>query len=109
MKLNPLTIQDPLSDKQIIINIQVNAAGNKSRDQRPVLVTAGISGKAPIMLSGRYGQLNQLIEQAWQEFSQNQSEPIDTKVSCGTTIAQVSVKPAKKPTKPNKESILSLF
>lgn len=103
MQLNPLTVKDPLTDKTVIINIQVNA-DNKSRDGRSVLVTAGISGKVPVMLAGRYGQLNQLIEQAWREFGQNKSN--DSK---GTTIAQVSVKPDKKQSKPNKESILSLF
>lgn len=103
MQLNPLTVKDELSDKTVIINIQVNP-DHKNRNQRSVLVTAGISGQVPVMLAGRYGQLNQLIEQAWHQFSQ----PTVGKLS-STTIAQVSVKPDKKQSKPNKESILSLF
>ena len=101
MQLNPLTVKDKLSDKTVIINIQVNA-DHKTRDGRSVLVAAGISGQVPVMLAGHYGQLSQLIEQAWREFGQNN-------VSCGTTIAKVSVKPQPKQTQPNKESILSLF
>ena len=84
---------------------------HENRNQRSVLVTAGISGQVPIMLSGHYGQLNQLIDQAWREFSQNKQELIGVNDSKGTTIASVSVKPTKKPDQknPNKESILSLF
>lgn len=110
MQLNPLTIQDALTDQTVIINIQVSA-DHKTRDQRSVLVTAGISGKVPIMLSGRYLELNKLIEQAWREFGQNQKEPTSANDCTRTTIAKVSVKPAKKPkqSNPSKDSILSLF
>ena len=106
MQLSPLAVSDPLTDKTVIINIQVNADNSKPRGQRPVLVTAGISGKAPIMLSGNYGQLNQLIEQAWKEFGKTE-KPGGINDQTSTTIAQVSVKQNQK--KPNKESILSLF
>lgn len=111
MQLNPLTVQDPLTDALVIINIQVNASVGKPRGERPVLVTAGISGKAPIMLSGRYLELNQLIEQAWREFGKDQKEPTSANDCTRTTIAKVSVKPAKKPkqSNPSKDSILSLF
>ena len=107
MQLNPLTVQDPLSSKEVIINIQVND-DNKIRSQRSVLVTAGISGQVPVMLAGQYGQLNELIEQAWREFGRNSSRSIP---EASTTIAQVEIKPTKKQktTQPNKESILSLF
>ncbi len=106
MQLNPLTVKDPLTDQAVIINIQVSA-DHKNRDERSVLVTAGISGQVPIMLSGHYGQLNQLIDQAWRKFSQNKQES----TSAGVTIASAKVTPTKKPdqSKPNKESILSLF
>ena len=108
MQLNPLTVQDPLDEELVIINIQVNA-DHKTRSQRSVLVTAGISGQVPVMLAGHYGQLNELIEQAWREFGQNESKSKND--SKGTTIAQVKIKPTKKqkPTQPSKESILSLF
>ncbi len=110
MQLNPLTVKDPLTDQAVIINIQVNP-DHENRNQRSVLVTAGISGQVPIMLSGHYGQLNQLIDQAWREFSQNKQELIGVNDSKGTTIASVSVKSIKKPDQKNanKESILSLF
>ena len=96
MQLSPLAVSDPLTDKTVIINIQVNA-DHKNRESRSVLVTAGISGQVPIMLSGRYGQLNKLIEQAWREFGKDQKEPTSANDCTRTTIAKVSVKPAKKP------------
>lgn len=103
MQLNPLTVQDPLSDKEIIINIQIQP-DSEQRDQRTALVTIGVSGKAPVMLSGKFGQLNGLVNQAWREFGKSTSSP-------KSTIAQVEVKPTQKQEKsnPNKESILSLF
>ena len=110
LNLNPLTVKDPLTDQAVIINIQVSA-DNKNRDERSVLVTAGISGQVPIMLSGHYGQLNQLIDQAWREFGHQRQGPIGINSQTSTTIASASVKPTKKRMRknPNKESILSLF
>ncbi len=107
MQLNPLTVKDPLDEELVIINIQVNA-DHKTRSQRSVLVTAGISGQVPVMLAGQYGQLNELIKQAWREFGRNSSRSIP---EASTTIAQVSVKakPNQKKQTPSKESILSLF
>jgi len=102
MQLNPLTVQDPLSDKQIIINIQIQPS-SEQRDQRTALVTVGVSGKAPVMLSGKFGQLNDLVNQAWREFSKG------TPTTPKSTIAQVEVSSKPEKSNPNKESILSLF
>lgn len=110
MQLNPLTIQDALRDQTVIINIRVNA-DNNNRDGRSVLVTAGVSGQVPVMLSGKFSQLNQLIERAWREFGQNSHSPAGANKTAGNTIASAKVTPIKKSDqkKQNKESILSLF
>ncbi len=113
--LNLLTVQDPLNDKLVTINIQVEADASRSsvrskqRDGRTVLVSLSISGQVPVMLSGPFGKLDELIDQAWRQYGAKAS----------TTISEVQVQPTTKqssiPTKPkteknpNKESILSLF
>ncbi|MGB0389567.1 MAG: hypothetical protein ACPGWR_32505, partial [Ardenticatenaceae bacterium] len=98
--LNLLTAQDPLSDETVIINIQVEP-DNKQRSQRTALVTVGISGQVPIMLSGPFGRLNELINQAWRSFGENTTP--------NTTIASLAVQPKsnQNQTKPKKDSILS--
>ena len=101
--INLLTVQDPLNDKTVIINIQIKP-DNKKRDQRTALVTVGVSGQVPIMLNGPFGQLNQLIDQAWRSFGQDSS-------GSNTTIAEAQPLWRKQPEQPKnkKESILSLF
>ena len=104
--LNLLTVQDSLSDETVIINIQIQP-DSKQRNQRTALVTVGISGQVPVMLSGPFGQLNDLINQAWRSFGQS------TSATPKNTIAEVQVEPTKRSdqskSKPKKESILSLF
>ena len=99
--INLLTVQDPLNDKTVIINIQIKP-DSKKRDQRTALVTVGVSGQVPIMLNGPFGQLNQLIDQAWRSFGQS-----TTDANATSTEAQPP-KQAEQP-KNKKESILSLF
>ena len=102
--LNLLTAQDPLSDETVIINIQVEP-DNKRRDQRTALVTIGISGQVPTYVSGPFGQLNELINQAWRSFGER------TNTTPNTTIAEMKVQPKsnQNKAKPKKDSILSLF
>ena len=108
--LNLLTAQDPLSDETVIINIQVEPNASRSsvrrkrRDQRTVLVTVGISGQVPIMVSGPFGQLNELINQAWRSFGERTN-------TINTTIASLALQPKsdQNKAKPKKDSILSLF
>ena len=108
--LNLLTVQDPLNDKLVTINVQVET-DSKQRDGRTVLVSLSISGQVPVMLSGPFGTLDELIDQAWRQYGQRTSK-------ASTTISEVKVQPTTKqsasPTKPktpnpNSESILSLF
>ena len=109
--LNLLTAQDPLSDETVIINIQVepdaerSSVKHKRRDQRTALVTVGISGQVPIMVSGPFGQLNELINQAWRSFGERAN------TTPNTTIAEMKVQPKsdQNKAKPKKDSILSLF
>ncbi|MGB0383655.1 MAG: hypothetical protein ACPGWR_02435 [Ardenticatenaceae bacterium] len=102
--LNLLTAQDPLSDETVIINIQVEP-DSKRRDQRTALVTVGISGQVPIMVSGPFSQLTELINQGWRSFSERAN------TTPNTTVAQVKVQPKsnQNKAKPKKDSILSLF
>ena len=98
--INLLTVQDPLNDKTVIINIQIKP-DSKKRDQRTALVTVGVSGQVPIMLNGPFGQLNQLIDKAWRSFGE--------KDIANTTITEVQAPKQAEQPKNKKESILSLF
>ena len=98
--INFLTVQDPLNDKTVIINIQIKP-DSKKRDQRTALVTVGVSGQVPIMLNGPFGQLNQLIDKAWRSFGE--------KDIANTTITEVQAPKQAEQPKNKKESILSLF
>ena len=98
--INLLTVQDPLSDKTVIINVQIKP-DSKKRDQRTALVTVGVSGQVPIMLNGPFGQLNQLIDKAWRSFGE--------KDIANTTITEVQAPKQAEQPKNKKESILSLF
>ena len=98
--INLLTVQDPLSDKTVIINVQIKP-DSKKRDQRTALVTVGVSGEVPIMLNGPFDQLNQLIDKAWRSFGE--------KDIANTTITEVQAPKQAEQPKNKKESILSLF
>lgn len=98
--INLLTVQDPLNDKTVIINVQIKP-DSKKRDQRTALVTVGVSGQVPIMLNGPFGQLNQLIDKAWRSFGE--------KDIANTTITEVQAPKQAEQPKNKKESILSLF
>lgn len=109
--LNLLTVQDPLNDKLVTINIQVES-DNKQRDQRTVLVSLSISGQVPIMLSGPFGKLDELIDQAWRQYGQRMHKASTTisEVKVQSPINQSSIPTKSKTEKnPDKESILSLF
>lgn len=104
-----LTLKDPLELAPVIFNIQV-IPDDKPRDQRSVLVTAGISGQTPIMRSGSFGEMMTLINEAWHDLGKSVG-PVMGMGTNSTTIAQVKIKPTKKqkPTQDSKDSILSLF
>ena len=99
--INLLTVQDPLNDKTVIINVQIKP-DSKKRDQRTALVTVGVSGQVPIMLNGPFGQLNQLIDQAWRSFAQSAAD-------ANAAITEVQAPKQAEQPKNKKESILSLF
>ena len=99
--INLLAVQDPLNDKTVIINIQVKP-DSKKRDQRTALVTVGVSGQVPIMLNGPFGQLNQLIDQAWRSVTQRATD-------ANAAITEVQAPKQAEQPKNKKESILSLF
>ena len=98
--INLLTVQDPLNDKTVIINVKIKP-DSKKRDQRTALVTVGVSGEVPIMLNGPFDQLNQLIDKAWRSFGE--------KDIANTTITEVQAPKQAEQPKNKKESILSLF
>ncbi len=104
-----LTLKDPLGLAPVIFNIQV-IPDDKPRDQRTVLIAAGISGKVPIMRTGSFGEMMTLINEAWRDLGKSVGPIMGTGTN-STTIATANIKPTdqKALTQPSKESILSLF
>jgi hypothetical protein len=62
-----LTLTDPTSKQEVVIAITVLPA-NLPRPMRRVLVSLGIAGKPPVLLTGTYGELTTLLEAAWGTF-----------------------------------------
>lgn len=62
-----LTVEDPLAGQEVTIVITL-AAGEQPRDERPVLVSVGVTGQPPVTKSGTFGQTAMLINQAWTAF-----------------------------------------
>ena len=62
-----LTVTDPLAERELSIVITL-AAGKQPRDERPALVSIGVSGQMPIIKSGVFGATMELIEEAWTAF-----------------------------------------
>ena len=63
----PLTVNDPLADQEVTIVITL-AAGEQARDERPALVSVGVTGQPPVTSAGTFGQVTTLINQAWMAF-----------------------------------------
>ena len=71
MKTN-LIVTDPLVGQEVSILVTV-AAGEDGevclpRDERPSLLSVGVAGQMPITRSGTFGDMQDLIHEAWTAF-----------------------------------------
>lgn len=66
MKPN-LSFTDPLADQEVTIVITL-AVGEQARDERLAQVSVGVTGQPPATLTGTFGQVTALIDQAWTAF-----------------------------------------
>ncbi len=64
---SPLTVDDPLTGQEVTIVVTL-PAGDGPRDDRPVLVSLGISGQLPIIKTGTFADAPALIHEAWTAF-----------------------------------------
>ncbi|MCI0578784.1 MAG: hypothetical protein L0332_13550 [Chloroflexi bacterium] len=70
--MNPtLTITDPLAGREMTIVITL-AAGEEPREERPILVSAGVAGQLPVIKTGLFGEVATLINEAWLAFGLHQ-------------------------------------
>jgi len=65
---SPLTVEDPLAGREVTIVVTL-PAGDEPRDERPILVSLGITGQPPIIKSGVFAETPALINEAWTAFS----------------------------------------
>jgi hypothetical protein len=56
----PLTVDDPLSGQEVTIVVTL-PAGDEPRDERPILVSLGVSGQPPIIKTGAFADAPDLI------------------------------------------------
>ena len=66
MKTN-LTVLDPLAAQEVTISITV-AASALPRDERPVLISIGVTEQLPLLKTGTWGEVMALIHEAWTAF-----------------------------------------
>ena len=66
MKSN-LTINDPLDGQDVTIIITLPAS-EKPTDQRQALVSVGIANEMPVIKTGAFGTIADLINNAWKVF-----------------------------------------
>ena len=65
--MNNFTLTDPLANEEITILITFTAA-DLPRPNRPILVSVGRTNQPPIIKTGSFSQLSDLIDQAWHAF-----------------------------------------
>ena len=65
--MNNFTLTDPLANEEITILITFTAA-DLPRPNRPILVSVGRTNQPPIIKTGSFNQLSDLIDQAWHAF-----------------------------------------
>ncbi|MCI0399012.1 MAG: hypothetical protein L0332_13630 [Chloroflexi bacterium] len=66
-----LSITDPLAGREVTIVITL-AAGEQPREERPILVSAGVAGQLPVIKTGMFGEIATLINEAWLAFGLHQ-------------------------------------
>ena len=71
MKTN-LIVTDPLAGQEVSILVTVTAGADGDvclpRDERPSLISVGVAGQMPITRSGTFGDMQDLIHEAWTAF-----------------------------------------
>lgn len=99
--MSNLTTSNPLDSKEALITVTV-LTGETSRELRPIVVTVGIPEKQVTMKSGTFGQMEQLINQAWYEYAQLQvatavTAPASAIEELDDTPVETAVAPKAKP------------
>ena len=71
MKTN-LIVTDPLAGQEVSIMVTVAVCEDGEvclpRDERPSLISVGVAGQMPITRSGTFGDMQDLIHEAWTAF-----------------------------------------
>ena len=62
-----LTVVDPLADQEVTIIITLGAT-EQSRDQRPALISVGVTEQLPVIRMGLFADIPALINEAWIAF-----------------------------------------
>ena len=62
-----LTVADPLADQDVTIIITL-VASDRSRDERPAMISVGVAEQLPVIKTGTFSDVPVLINEAWTAF-----------------------------------------
>lgn len=101
----PLSVQDPLTNQQVIIVITA-VPQDVPCEERPILLSLGVASSAPTTRNGRLGDVFSLLQSAWAEFGRRETQAVKTAEPIPTAEPVTLVTtPVMTPPKPK----LSLF
>ncbi len=63
-----LTVTDPLAAQEVTIIITLPPS-EQPHDERPALISVGIAAHLPVIITGVFGEMAALINEAWTAFS----------------------------------------
>lgn len=101
----PLSVQDPLTNQQVIIVITA-APQDVLCEERPILLSLGVASAPPTTRNGRLGDVLSMLQSAWAEFGRRETQAVKTaEPTPATEPVTLVTTPVVTPPKPK----LSLF
>ena len=100
-----LIVDDPLATRETTIVITLTAS-DRPREERPALVSVGVTEQEPVIRTGLFGDLPALIDQAWTAFgvrAQTAAPPetgAASEAGAGEEVVATAVTADEPPTNP---------
>ena len=103
--MNNLTLTDPLANEEVTILITLTAT-DLPRLERPMLISVGLTNQPPIIKTGSFNQLSDLIDQAWHAFGVRTelAAAQETTTTEAEIIAEIEVAAVPRETNPEPQT-----
>ena len=103
--MNNLTLTDPLANEEVTILLTLTAT-NLPRPERPILISVGRTNQPPIIKTGSFNQLSDLIDQAWHAFGVRAelAAAQETTTTEAEIIAEIEVAAVPRETNPEPQT-----